>query len=92
MMDAVPIRLGQEFSGYAAQVKHAIKAIQSVMTPLLELALGGTAVGTGLNCPHGFKERAIAHLAAQYRLPFRTAENSFEALTAMTRLLNSLAP
>lgn len=80
MMDAVPIRLGQEFSGYAAQIGDSIKSIQSVMTRLLELALGGTAVGTGLNCPPGFKERAIRHLAAHYHLPFRPADNSFEAL------------
>jgi fumarate hydratase class II len=80
MMDAVPIRLGQEFSGYAAQIKNSIHAIQSVMTPLLELALGGTAVGTGITCPPGFKERAITHLSAVYRLPFRPAENPFEAL------------
>jgi fumarate hydratase class II len=80
MMDAVPIRLGQEFSGYAAQIEHAMSAIQSVMTRLLELALGGTAVGTGLNCPPGFKERAIRHLTAEYHLPFRPAENPFEAL------------
>lgn len=80
MMDAVPIRLGQEFSGYAAQIHHAIEALQSVMTRLVELALGGTAVGTGLNCPKGFAERAISHLAAQYQLPFRPAENKFEAL------------
>jgi len=80
MMDAVPIRLGQEFSGYAAQIEHSIHAIQTVMTRLLELALGGTAVGTGINCPPGFKERAINHLAALYQLPFRPAENPFEAL------------
>ncbi len=80
MMDAVPIRLGQEFSGYAAQIEHSIDAVQSVMTRLLELALGGTAVGTGLNCPAGFKERAIGHLEAEYSLPFRPADNPFEAL------------
>jgi fumarate hydratase class II len=80
MMDAVPIRLGQEFSGYAAQIEHAIHAIQSVMTRVLELALGGTAVGTGINCPPGFKERAIGHLAAHFSIPFRPADNPFEAL------------
>lgn len=81
LMDAVPIRLGQEFSGYAAQIDHATHAIQAVMTRLLELALGGTAVGTGLNCPAGFKERAIGDLAAEFRLPFRQASNPFEALS-----------
>jgi fumarate hydratase class II len=79
-MDAVPIRLGQEFSGYATQIEHAIDAIQSTLPRVYELALGGTAVGTGINCPKGFKEKAIAHLANKYELPFCPAENLFEAL------------
>ncbi len=80
MMDAVPIRLGQEFSGYAAQVQQSIDVLQSAMPRLLELALGGTAVGTGINCPPGFKERAISHVSEAYHLPFRPAGNPFEAL------------
>jgi len=82
IMDAVPIRLGQEFSGYAAQIEGAIHALYAVMPRLLQLALGATAVGTGLNCPTGFKEQVIKTLAEQYQLPFRPAENSFEAIAS----------
>ena len=82
IMDAVPIRLGQEFSGYAAQIENAIHAVYAVMPRLLQLALGATAVGTGINCPPGFKEAAIKELSEQYRLPFRPAENPFEAIAA----------
>ena len=80
MMDAVPIRLGQEFSGYAAEVEHAIAAIIAVLPSLLELALGGTAVGTGLNCPKGFAGEAAKAISAATSLPFCPAANFFEAL------------
>ena len=80
MMDAVPIRLGQEFSGYAAQVDHASAAIVSVLPSLFELALGGTAVGTGLNCPKGFAIEAAKAISEATGLPFRPADNFFEAL------------
>lgn len=80
LMDAVPIRLGQEFSGYAAQIEHSILAVQTVLNTLLELALGGTAVGTGINCPKGFKELSISHLSAMLNTHFRPASNPFEAL------------
>jgi fumarate hydratase class II len=80
MMDAVPIRLGQEFSGYTAQVEHAITALTSVLPALFELALGGTAVGTGINCPKGFAQKATEYIAKATSLPFRPADNFFEAL------------
>ncbi len=81
MQDAVPIRLGQEFSGYAAQIQYAIESLQRILPRVEELALGGTAVGTGINCPKGFKEKAIEHLSAALHLPFSSARNSFEALS-----------
>ena len=80
LMDAVPIRLGQEFSGYAAQIEGAMKAIETIMPRVCELAIGGTAVGTGLNCPQGFKEGVLKILSERYSLPFCAASNPFEAL------------
>jgi len=79
IMDAIPMRLGDEFSGYAAQIEGAIYTIYAVMPRLLQLALGATAVGTGINCPSGFKKEAITQLSEYYQLPFRPAENPFEA-------------
>lgn len=87
LMDAVPIRLGQEFSGYAAQIDHAEQSILSALPKLYELALGGTAVGTGLNCPKDFKEKAIHLLSARYGIPFIPARNPFEALACHDTLL-----
>jgi len=81
-MDAVPIRLGQEFSGYAAQIANGIHRIEGATPHLAELALGGTAVGTGLNAPPGFADQVIAHVAALTQLPFVQAPNLFEALAA----------
>jgi fumarate hydratase class II len=63
LMDAAPLTLGQEFSGYAAQIEHAISSIQSALPPVLELALGGTAVGTGLNAPPGYDKKVAAQIA-----------------------------
>ena len=80
LMDAVPIRLGQEFSGYAAQVEHANTAVNTVLPSLFELALGGTAVGTGLNSPKGFGKEAAKAIAEATGMPFRQAGNLFEAL------------
>jgi fumarate hydratase, class II len=80
LQDAVPMRLGQEFGGYASQVEHGIRRIESLRTTLRELALGGTAVGTGLNAPEGFARLAIARIAALTNLPFGQAPNLFEAL------------
>ncbi len=82
LQDAVPLTLGQEFSGYAAQIEFAIKRIEAVLPELYELALGGTAVGTGLNAPAGFAEKAAAKIAAQTNLPFVTAPNKYAVLAA----------
>jgi fumarate hydratase class II len=82
LQDAVPIRLGQEFSGYASMMLHGIKRIEGVRPRLLELAIGGTAVGTGLNCPPGFPRRVVDKLAQRTGIPFKEAENRFEALAA----------
>ncbi len=80
--DATPITLGQEFSGYAMQVEYGLRRIKLATEDLFELAQGGTAVGTGLNCPPGFAERFAEHVAEITGLPFRTAPNKFEALAA----------
>lgn len=82
LMDAVPLTLGQEFSGYAAQLTHNLKRIENSLDYLYELALGGTAVGTGLNTHPDFAVKAAAKIAEMTGLPFRTAENKFEALAA----------
>jgi fumarate hydratase class II len=79
LQDAVPIRLGQEFSGYARQVELSIDRVRKALDGLYELALGGTAVGTGLNAPLGFATATIQVLAEQTKLPFREAQNHFEA-------------
>ena len=81
-MDATPLTLGQEFSGYVSQLDHGIKAIKNTLPHLAELALGGTAVGTGINTPEGYSENVAKHIAALTGLPFVTAENKFEALAA----------
>lgn len=80
--DATPLTLGQEFSGYAAQVASSIKRIELTLPGLMELAQGGTAVGTGLNAPVGFAEKVAERIAAIAGLPFVTAPNKFEALAA----------
>jgi fumarate hydratase class II len=82
LMDATPLTLGQEFSGYAAQLRKSIEAIENSLPHLAELALGGTAVGTGLNAPSGFAERVAAKIAELTGHPFVTAQNKFEALSA----------
>jgi len=81
-MDATPLTLGQELSGYVSQLDHGIAAIERSLDHLSELALGGTAVGTGLNTPEGFDVKVAAHIARLTALPFRTADNKFEALAA----------
>lgn len=81
-MDATPLTLGQEFSGYVSQLDHSLKAIRNTLDHLSELALGGTAVGTGINTPKGYSENVARHIAELTGLPFRTAENKFEALAA----------
>ena len=81
-MDATPLTLGQEFSGYYAQLNHGIKAIKNTLSHLSELALGGTAVGTGINTPANYDVVVAKHIAALTGLPFVTANNKFEALAA----------
>lgn len=82
LMDATPLTLGQEFSGYAAQIENGIKAIKNTLSHLSELALGGTAVGTGLNAPNGYSELVAKHISKLTNLPFITAPNKFEGLAA----------
>ncbi len=85
--DATPLTLGQEFSGYAAQVANAIKRIESTLPGICELAQGGTAVGTGLNAPVGFAEKVAEQIAAITGIAFTTAPNKFEALAAHDALV-----
>lgn len=82
LMDATPLTLGQEFSGYVSQLDHGIKALKNTLDHLLELALGGTAVGTGINTPKGYAVKVAENIAKLTGYPFRTAENMFEALSA----------
>lgn len=81
-MDATPLSLGQEFSGYVSQLDHGLKALNNTLDHLSELALGGTAVGTGLNTPEGYAELVAKKIAKYSGMPMRTAENKFEALAA----------
>ncbi|MFY0591518.1 class II fumarate hydratase [Roseivirga sp.] len=82
LMDATPLTLGQEFSGYVSQLDHGLKALNNTLAHLSELALGGTAVGTGINTPEGYAELVAKKIAEFTGLPFVTAENKFEALAA----------
>jgi fumarate hydratase class II len=82
LMDATPLTLGQEFSGYVAQLNHGMKALRNTLEHLSELALGGTAVGTGLNTPEGYDVLVAQKIAEFTGLPFITAANKFEALAA----------
>jgi fumarate hydratase, class II len=88
-MDATPLTLGQEFSGYVSQLDHGIKAIENTLPHLAELALGGTAVGTGINTPEGYSENVAKEIAALTGLPFITAKNKFEALAAHDAIVES---
>ncbi|HSU50521.1 MAG TPA: class II fumarate hydratase, partial [Segetibacter sp.] len=81
-MDATPLTLGQEISGYVSQLDHGLRAINNTLAHLKELALGGTAVGTGINTPQGYAVNVAKHIANLTSLPFITAENKFEALAA----------
>jgi fumarate hydratase class II len=87
--DATPLTLGQEFSGYAAQLSNGIERIEQTMPRLMELAQGGTAVGTGLNAPVGFAEKVAERIAAITGMPFTTAPNKFEALAAHDAMVMS---
>jgi fumarate hydratase class II len=82
LMDATPLTLGQEFSGYVSQLDHGLKALKATLPHLTELALGGTAVGTGINTPPGYAEKVAKKIAELTGFPFITAENKFEALSA----------
>jgi len=82
LMDATPLTLGQEFSGYVSQLEHGVKALENTLEHLSELALGGTAVGTGINTPEGYSEKVADYIAQFTKLPFVTAQNKFEALAA----------
>ncbi|SFZ91726.1 fumarate hydratase, class II [Flaviramulus basaltis] len=89
LMDATPLTLGQELSGYVAQLDHGIKALENTLSHLSELALGGTAVGTGLNTPKGYSKRVSEYIAKFTGLPFVTAPNKFEALAAHDALVET---
>jgi len=89
LMDATPLTLGQEFSGYVSQLDHGLKALQNTLPHLSELALGGTAVGTGLNTPQGYDVLVAKYIAEFTELPFVTAENKFEALAAHDAIVES---
>jgi fumarate hydratase class II len=89
LMDATPLTLGQEFSGYGAMLDHGLKALELTLPHLSELALGGTAVGTGLNAPRGYDEKAARVISELTGYPFLTAPNKFEALAAHDALVTA---
>ena len=89
LMDATPLTLGQEFSGYVSQLDHGLKALHHTLPHLSELALGGTAVGTGINTPSGYSKLVAAKIAEFTDLPFVSAENKYEALAAHDALVES---
>lgn len=89
LMDATPLTLGQEFSGYVSQLDHGLKALKNTLDHLAELALGGSAVGTGMNTPKGYDVKVAEYIAEFTGLPLRTAENKFEALSAHDAIVES---
>lgn len=89
LMDATPLTLGQEFSGYVSQLDHGLKALKNTLPHLAQLALGGTAVGTGLNTPKGYDVLVAKYIAEFTDLPFETAKNKFEALAAHDAIVES---
>lgn len=88
-MDATPLTLGQEFSGYVSQLDHGLKALNNTLKHLLELAIGGTAVGTGLNAPEGYDVDVVKELSGLTGYPFTPAENKFESLAANDAIVES---
>lgn len=88
-MDATPLTLGQEFSGYVSQLEHGLQAIKNTLPHLSELALGGTAVGTGINTPPGYAVQVAKHIAELTGLPFVTAPNKYEALATHDALVEA---
>lgn len=89
LMDATPLTIGQEFSGYVSQLDHGLKALKNTLAHLSELALGGTAVGTGINTPAGYADLVAKKIADFSGLPFVSAENKFEALAAHDALVET---
>ncbi|APA01014.1 class II fumarate hydratase [Flavobacterium commune] len=89
LMDATPLTLGQELSGYVAQLNHGLKALKNTLAHLSEIALGGTAVGTGLNTPEGYDVKVAEYIAQFTGLPFISAQNKFEALAAHDAIVES---
>jgi len=89
LMDATPLTLGQEFSGYVSQLDHGLTALENTLDHLSEIALGGTAVGTGLNTPKGYDVLVAKYIAEFTGLPFKTAKNKFEALAAHDAIVES---
>ena len=89
LMDATPLTLGQEFSGYSTQLENGIKALQFSLNHLSEIALGGTAVGTGINTPNGYSEKVASYISEFTGFPFKTAPNKFEALAAHDAIVGS---
>ncbi len=89
LMDATPLTLGQEFSGYVSQLNHGLKALRNTLDHMSEVALGGTAVGTGINTPEGYSETVAKYIAEFTGYPFHTAENKFEALAAHDALVET---
>jgi len=89
LMDATPLTLGQEFSGYVSQLDHGLKALENTLPHMAELALGGTAVGTGLNTPNGYADMVAQYIAKFTGLPFVSANNKFEALAAHDALVET---
>ena len=82
MMDATPITLGQEFSAFSKQIENGIISLENSLKFILEIALGGTAVGTGLNTPDGYSKKVAEIIAKETNCPFTSAENKFEALSS----------
>ncbi len=89
LMDATPLSLGQVFSGYYSQLTYALKALQNTLPHLSEIALGGTAVGTGINTPEGYAEKVADYIKKFTGLPFKTAKNKFEALASQDAIVES---
>lgn len=89
LMDATPLTLGQEISGYVSQLDHGLRALNNTLAHLSEVALGGTAVGTGLNTPKGYDVKVAAYIAEFTGMPFKTAQNKFEALASHDAIVES---
>ena len=89
LMDATPLTFGQEFSGYASQVKHGLKSLENSLDHLSELAIGGTAVGTGINAPNGFDKITVKNISDDCNIKFKVAENKFEALAAHDAIIET---